>query len=56
VNVGGKHTIFNYTQVILNPGDEVIIPIPYWVTYMTLSTTRAPDAFSWIPTKTRASP
>ena len=33
VNVGGKHTIFNYTQVILNPGDEVIIPVPYWVTY-----------------------
>mgnify|MGYP000008794877 CR=1 FL=1 len=33
VNVGGKHTIFNYTQVVLNPGDEVIIPVPYWVTY-----------------------
>lgn len=33
VNVGGKHTIFNYTQVLLNPGDEVIIPVPYWVTY-----------------------
>ena len=33
VNVGGKHTIFNYTQMLLNPGDEVIIPVPYWVTY-----------------------
>lgn len=33
VNVGGKHTIFNYTQVLLNPGDEVILPVPYWVTY-----------------------
>ncbi|MCP5119640.1 MAG: aminotransferase class I/II-fold pyridoxal phosphate-dependent enzyme, partial [bacterium] len=33
VNVGGKHTIFNFTQVLLNPGDEVIIPVPYWVTY-----------------------
>ena len=33
VNIGGKHTIFNYTQVLLNPGDEVIIPVPYWVTY-----------------------
>lgn len=33
VNVGGKHTIFNYTQMLLNPGDEVIVPTPYWVTY-----------------------
>jgi len=33
VNVGGKHAIFNYTQVLLNPGDEVIVPVPYWVTY-----------------------
>ncbi|MCW5980938.1 MAG: pyridoxal phosphate-dependent aminotransferase [Bryobacteraceae bacterium] len=33
VNVGGKHTIFNFTQALLNPGDEVVIPIPYWVTY-----------------------
>lgn len=31
--VGGKHAIFNLTQVLLNPGDEVIIPVPYWVTY-----------------------
>jgi aspartate aminotransferase len=33
VSVGGKHTIFNLAQVLLNPGDEVIIPVPYWVTY-----------------------
>jgi aspartate aminotransferase len=33
VNVGGKHSIFNITQVLVNPGDEVIIPVPYWVTY-----------------------
>lgn len=33
INVGGKHTIFNFTQAVLNPGDEVIIPVPYWVTY-----------------------
>jgi aspartate aminotransferase len=33
VSVGGKHVIFNLTQVLLNPGDEVIIPVPYWVTY-----------------------
>jgi aspartate aminotransferase len=33
VTVGGKHTIFNLTQALLNEGDEVIIPVPYWVTY-----------------------
>ena len=33
VSVGGKHIIFNLTQALLNPGDEVIIPVPYWVTY-----------------------
>lgn len=33
VTVGGKHAIFNITQAVLNPGDEVIIPVPYWVTY-----------------------
>jgi aspartate aminotransferase len=31
--VGGKHVLFNYTQALINPGDEVIIPVPYWVTY-----------------------
>ena len=31
--VGGKHAIFNLIQAIVNPGDEVIIPVPYWVTY-----------------------
>ncbi len=33
VTVGGKHAIFNLIQGLINPGDEVIIPVPYWVTY-----------------------
>ena len=33
VTVGGKHAIFNITQALLDAGDEVIIPVPYWVTY-----------------------
>jgi aspartate aminotransferase len=33
VTVGGKHAIFNLIQALINPGDEVIIPVPYWVTY-----------------------
>ncbi len=33
ISVGGKHIIFGLTQALLNPGDEVVIPVPYWVTY-----------------------
>jgi aspartate aminotransferase len=33
VTVGGKHACFNLAQALVNPGDEVIIPVPYWVTY-----------------------
>jgi aspartate aminotransferase len=33
VSCGGKHSIFNLTQALLNTGDEVIIPAPYWVSY-----------------------
>jgi aspartate aminotransferase len=33
VNVGGKHTIFNALVATLGPGDEVVIPAPYWVSY-----------------------
>lgn len=33
VSNGAKHSLFNIFLSILNPGDEVIIPIPYWVSY-----------------------
>jgi len=33
VNSGGKHTIYNAMMATLNPGDEVLIPTPYWVSY-----------------------
>lgn len=33
VSCGGKHSLFNIFQVILDPDDEVIIPAPYWVSY-----------------------
>jgi aspartate aminotransferase len=33
VTVGGKHAVFNLVQAAINPGDEVVIPVPYWVTY-----------------------
>ncbi len=33
VSVGGKHAIFNAVCSVINAGDEVVIPAPYWVTY-----------------------
>jgi aspartate aminotransferase len=33
VGVGAKHVLYTLFQVLLNEGDEVIIPIPYWVSY-----------------------
>src|SRR4051812_5110781 len=33
VTVGGKHAIFNLMQALIDAGDEVLIPVPYWVTY-----------------------
>tara|TARA_B100000427_G_C15519914_1_gene599828 strand:- start:10335 stop:11567 length:1233 start_codon:yes stop_codon:yes gene_type:complete len=33
VSCGGKHSLFNAKMALLNPGDEVIIPTPYWVSY-----------------------
>jgi len=33
VGVGGKQCIFNLALAVLNPGDEMIVPAPYWVSY-----------------------
>jgi aspartate aminotransferase len=33
INVGGKHSIFNAMAALLNHGDEVVLPVPYWVTF-----------------------
>ncbi len=33
VSCGGKHSFYNLAQALLDPGDEVIIPAPYWVSY-----------------------
>ena len=33
ISNGGKHSLTNVFQAIMNPGDEVIIPAPYWLTY-----------------------
>ncbi len=33
VSVGAKHTLFNLALALFEPGDEVIVPSPYWVSY-----------------------
>lgn len=33
VSAGAKHSLYNIMQAVLDPGDEVIIPAPYWVSY-----------------------
>jgi aspartate aminotransferase len=36
VSCGAKHTLHNLAQVLFDPGDEVILPSPYWTTYETI--------------------
>ena len=33
VTNGGKHAVYNTCAAVLNPGDEVLLPAPYWTTY-----------------------
>jgi aspartate/methionine/tyrosine aminotransferase len=33
VTNGGKHAVYNTCEALLNPGDEVLLPAPYWTTY-----------------------
>src|SRR3989304_2394535 len=33
VSCGGKHSLFNLFQAVLDPGDEVLVQAPYWVSY-----------------------
>ena len=40
VTSGAKHAVFNSLAALINPGDEVIIPAPYWVTY--------PELVKWL--------
>ena len=37
VSTGAKQSIANVAQVLLNPGDEVILPTPYWVSYSAIA-------------------
>jgi aspartate aminotransferase len=64
VSCGAKHSLYNLFQVLLDPGDEVIIPAPYWVSYPdmvllaggtpVILPTRAEDGFRVTPAQLRA--
>lgn len=64
VSCGAKHSIFNLFAAVLNAGDEVIIPAPYWVSYPDIAllndgkpvivTTTMEDHFKLTPTALRA--
>jgi aspartate aminotransferase len=64
ISNGAKHAIHNAFTVLLNPGDEVIIPAPYWVSYAELVkltgatpvivATREEDDFKLTPAQFRA--
>ncbi|MBN2725624.1 MAG: pyridoxal phosphate-dependent aminotransferase [Deltaproteobacteria bacterium] len=38
ISSGAKHSLYNAMMAIINPGDEVIIPAPYWVSYPVIAT------------------
>lgn len=38
ISTGAKQSIANIAQVLLNPGDEVLLPAPYWVSYSAIAT------------------
>ena len=61
ITVGGKQALYNATQVLFDPGDEVIVPAPYWVSYPAqlhlagatpkIVTTGVDDAYKMSPEK-----
>jgi len=50
VNVGGKHAIFNIVSAMIDEGDEVIIPTPYWVSFADIAR-YAGGATIFVPTR-----
>ena len=50
VNVGGKHSIFNLCSALVNEGDDVLIPTPYWVSFGDIAHYVGARTV-WIPTR-----
>jgi aspartate aminotransferase len=38
ITVGAKHGLFNLAFVLFSPGDEIIVPVPYWLSYPEINT------------------
>jgi aspartate aminotransferase len=53
VSCGAKHSLYNVLQAVIDPGDEVIIPAPYWVSYSDM-TMLAGGVSKTIPTDERS--
>ncbi|NNC70663.1 MAG: pyridoxal phosphate-dependent aminotransferase, partial [Flavobacteriaceae bacterium] len=53
VSTGAKQSIANVAMVLLNPGDEVLLPAPYWVSYSAIATL-AEARFIEIPTSIKS--
>jgi aspartate aminotransferase len=64
VSCGGKHALYNVFQAVIDPGDEVVIPGPYWVSYSDMALlaggvpkiipTREQDGFRITPEQLKA--
>jgi len=48
-SVGGKHALFNAIQVLVDHGDEVILPVPYWVSFKDIVRYAAASRFTLRP-------
>ena len=48
VSTGAKQSIANIAMVLLNPGDEVLLPAPYWVSYSAIATLAEASLSTWI--------
>lgn len=49
VTAGAKQALYNACMVLLNPGDEVIVPVPHWETFPTQIRLAGATPVGWIP-------
>ena len=47
VSSGAKHLVYLALRVLVNPGDEVILPAPFWVSYIELIKMKPGQLFQW---------
>ena len=52
-SIGGKHALFNAIQVLVEHGDEVILPVPYWVSFKDIVRYAGGEKSYWRQTNAR---